>query len=92
MKFYFKKTIWEKVTVAEEQELPLLIAIKKGTVTSTNDIIDLGFNPHWVNDLDTEEFMDPIENDNQATIVIDENTTPSWKTKTIWDNSIKQEK
>ena len=41
MKFQFKITTWEQVTVDDDQKQKVLEAIKEGKVTSADDIFNL---------------------------------------------------
>jgi hypothetical protein len=41
MKFDFKVTTWERITVDEEDVQQVLQGIKNGTLTSSNDIFNL---------------------------------------------------
>ena len=41
MKFEFKKTTWEKVTIPKEKEAEILKGIEDGEITSADDIFDI---------------------------------------------------
>jgi len=91
MKFYFKKTIWEQVEVDDDDEAEVEAGIKDGSITTTNDIYELGLKPQWENDLETEEYMNPKDNNGMATITIEDNIEPAWESKTMWNNVTESE-
>jgi len=75
MKFDFKVTGWERVTVPEDKEQLVLDAIKNGTVETSSDVYDLldddGVDYEVLDDCN--EQMTVEENGNQATIEVREN-------------------
>ena len=83
MKFQFKITTWEEVTVDEKDEARVLQALKDGEVDSANDVLDLvdpnGHNCAILSGLDVQ--MLPEENDGHPTIEVMDGG------ETIWDNA-----
>ena len=87
MKFHFKITTWEEVTIDDDQELQQEIfeKIKDGTITCANDIYNKIDHDHATIYTETiggtDQQMTPEENNNISTIdVIDDNGN------TIWSN------
>jgi hypothetical protein len=73
MNFDFKVTVWERITVEEEDEQKVLDAIKNGTVTCSNDIYNLLSDSDNIScDFldDTIEQISLEENDHQSTIEV----------------------
>jgi hypothetical protein len=75
MKFDFKITTWERVTVSEEYEQEVLQAIKDGKIESANDIFDFladkgDMNIECEKLADVDEQMSVEDNDGASTIEV----------------------
>jgi len=75
MKFDFKITTWERVTVREENEQEVLQAIKNGKIESANDIYDFladkgDMNIEYEKLTDVDEQMSVEDNDGASTIEV----------------------
>ena len=78
MKFQFKITTWESVTVPEEHEEMILNKIKSGEIESSSDIFDelaeLGdMNVECEKILEVDEQMTVLENQGFSTIEVLDN-------------------
>ena len=85
MKFDFKITTWERVTVREENEQEVLQAIKEGKIESAQDIFDFladkgDMNIECEKLTDVDEQMSVEDNDGASTIGVVDNG------KTIFSN------
>ena len=85
MKFDFKITTWERVTVREENEQEVLQAIKEGKIESAQDIFDFladkgDMNIECEKLSDVDEQMSVEDNDGASTIEVVDNG------KTIFSN------
>lgn len=75
MKFDFKITTWERVTVKEENEQEVLQAIKNGKIESANDIYDFLADKGDINIeceilTEVDEQMSVEDNDGASTIEV----------------------
>ena len=81
MEFHFKITTWESVTVDEDIEKEVKKKIKKGEITSSNDIYNQfqsGVNHETM--LEVDEQMTVEENGGASTIeIVDHNQKIIWK-------------
>jgi hypothetical protein len=87
MQFDFKVTTWERISVSADQEEKVLDAIKRGEITSSNDIFNFledDGNISIETMLETTEQMTPEENDGQSTIEV-----LSTNGETIFTNALK---
>lgn len=86
MKFNFKVTLWDNITVDEEYEQEVFDAIKVGTVTTSADIIDLfdGLDIDFRYQEDTEKQMTIEQNGGKPTIkIFDDNNLFIYSNKKI---------
>lgn len=74
MKFDFKVTTWERLTVPQEDEQRVLEGIKDGSITSGDDIYGLNIDAECETLFETGEQMSVKENGGCATIEVLEDT------------------
>jgi hypothetical protein len=70
MNFDFKITTWERVTVPEVHEEKILEGIKKGEITSANDIFNILNEADYTIIPEVEEQMTVEENGGSSTIEV----------------------
>jgi len=73
MKVYFKITTWEEVTVDEKDEKDLFEKIKKGEITSSEDVYNNFSSANGKLETDVEEQMTVEENGGCGTIEVYDN-------------------
>jgi len=86
MKFDFKITSWERITVDSDKEEEVLKGIKEGKITDSNDIFNMDLNAETETILEVQEQMSVSENGGQSTIEVLDS-----KGETIFTNESKKQ-
>lgn len=86
MRIYFKKTVWEYVTIPKEHEERALEIVQKNSPSFANEVLTCEDGFDWENNEESSEFTIPDDNDGQATVeVVDDDGN------SIWDNGREEE-
>lgn len=92
MEIHYKTTMWCKIILDENQisKEEVLQKLNEGGLPSEIGF-DKNINSEWEVMEETEEFINPIENDGQATIELMEHQSGKLGLQCVWDNSYESE-